>query len=233
MIGFDRARAVLDGSPGAADLRREAAVRRILDETPEALVPPLEESAPRLAELAARLGGRSTETLEHLLRVSSLSGELAGMLGLPVAEVQAARLGGLFHDIGKLWVPSDVLEKPLSLDAEETWLARGHALVGAGLLAGLVTRPVLDAVRHHHERVDGDGYPDRLDAESLPLLTRLVTVADTYDALSSGRPYRQALPHRRALDELEAVAGHQLDPALVAAQIAMLEREMGRELRAA
>lgn len=153
----------------------------------------------------------------HSARVSLYSGELASVLGMPHADVLVVRRAGMLHDLGKLVMLDSLLRKPGKLTAEEYALIQAHTVVGDRILQPLrFLAHEAKAVRHHHERFDGAGYPDRLKGEAIPFTARLVTVADVFDAMTSDRPYRAARPLADARDEIVAVAGTQLDP--VAAQ---------------
>jgi polar amino acid transport system substrate-binding protein len=123
----------------------------------------------------------------------------------------------LLHDVGKRYVPREVLGKPGPLLSHERQLVEAHAAVGATVLlqAGLLSEAAI--VRYHHERWDGRGYPDRLFRDAIPLESRIMMVADTFDAMTSDRAYRAALPPATAIDEIERAAGTQLDPSCAAA----------------
>jgi putative nucleotidyltransferase with HDIG domain len=158
-------------------------------------------------------------TRMHLCRVADLAGALASLLGLPPAARRQAATAGLLHDIGKCVVPGSILHKPASLTPWEIALLRSHTVDGEALASSAGDPVVLDAIRHHHERLDGRGYPDGLSGDGIAVVTRVVTVADMYDALTSDRPYRAALSDAEALDHVADVAGTQLDPETVTALI--------------
>jgi HD-GYP domain-containing protein (c-di-GMP phosphodiesterase class II) len=136
---------------------------------------------------------------------------MAAHQGLPARDLSAASLAGLLHDVGKIAIPRALLDKPTALTEEEAGVVRDHAAVGDWMVGPFVPPDVAHAVRHHHERLDGHGYPEGLGAADLPWMTRAVAVADTYDALVSKRPYREGCCTRRAFRELRCVAGTQLD----------------------
>ncbi len=173
-----------------------------------------------LLGLASAIEARDGCTRGHSERVGALARRLAGALGLPPAEIDMVTQAGLLHDIGKIGVPETVLRKRGPLDQSEWGLMRNHPLIGAQIVApfdffagsGL-------AIRHHHERWDGSGYPDGLAGCAIPLGARIVAVADVFDALTSDRPYRGALPAGTALEYLAGEAGRTLDPAVVAAML--------------
>lgn len=160
----------------------------------------------------------------HVAWVCALAEALAAAAGLSRVEQEAARKGAMLRDIGKLYVPDFILQKPGPLNAEERARVREHPATGARMLleagAGMAApseTPALAAaaVRSHHERLDGSGYPDGLAGDAVPLLARIVAIVDVYAALTSDRPYRAALPETRAAHVLQEMAGPALDPALV------------------
>jgi HD-GYP domain-containing protein (c-di-GMP phosphodiesterase class II) len=169
--------------------------------------------------LLSAFRGLDGGTRLHLRRVSHLAGELAAVVGLAPAAQRQASAGGLLHDIGKSVVPGAILYKPTSLTPDETALLRLHPLDGEALAWGTGDPVVLDAIRHHHERLDGRGYPDGLRGDGIPAVTRVVAVADVYDALTSERPYRAALTTGEALRHLAELAGTQLDDTVVEALV--------------
>jgi putative nucleotidyltransferase with HDIG domain len=170
---------------------------------------------PVVQQLTALLGKHDPGTLHHSLRVSNLVVGMAARLSLPARERSAVSLAGLLHDVGKIAIPRALLNKPLALSEEEAGVLRDHAGVGSWMVGPFVPSEVAHAVRHHHERFDGQGYPAGLRAADLPWMTRAVTVADSYDALVSQRPYREGCCRSEAFRELHRVAGTQLDGELV------------------
>jgi putative nucleotidyltransferase with HDIG domain len=176
--------------------------------------------------VARTFAGLDVETRAHLRRVCHLAAGIASLLDLSPADQQAAAVGGLLHDLGKSFVPDTVLQKAAALDPEELGLVRLHPACGAELARSFGDASVLDAIRHHHERLDGTGYPDGLEAAEVTKVTRVVAVADTYDALTSDRPYRAALPQQEAFRQLLQVAGTKLDPDTVDALL-LLEAHAG------
>jgi len=159
------------------------------------------------------------ETASHSLRVAVYAVELAQAIGFQGDGVKAVEWGALLHDIGKMAVPDSILRKAGPLTGDEWLVLRQHPVWGYALLAGESSLPTaaLEIVYSHHERWDGLGYPHGLAGEEIPLGARLFAVVDTYDAITSDRPYRRARSHRQALAELEQAAGTQLDPQFVAA----------------
>jgi response regulator RpfG family c-di-GMP phosphodiesterase len=149
----------------------------------------------------------------HSARVSLYSGELATVMGVPPAEVVLMSRAGMLHDLGKLVIMDNILRKPRQLTEEEFELIRTHPVVGDKILKPLrFLACEAKAVRHHHERYDGKGYPDGLKGDDIPLIARVVTVADAFDAMTSDRPYRSKRPLATAMEEIVRGAGTQFDP---------------------
>jgi len=170
-----------------------------------------------LDRLAAGLEARVPGIDGHSRRVARYAAGIAREIGLPREQVERVRRAGAVHDIGKLEMPVAIVNKPAPLSASEFALVKRHSVAGEKMVAGLGDPQLAAIVRHHHERIDGSGYPDGLAGEQIPLGARIVAVADTFDALTSTRPYRPASRHREALALLDLEAGSQLDPGAVAA----------------
>jgi putative nucleotidyltransferase with HDIG domain len=161
---------------------------------------------------------RDDETKGHALRVSTLSVELAGRMGMSAAELVHVRRGALLHDIGKMAVPDAILHKPGPLTPEEWQVMRRHPAYGRDFLRKIAyLAPALDIPYCHHERWDGTGYPRGLRGEQIPLAARVFAVVDAFDALTSDRPYRAAWSEERTLDYIEAHAGRHFDSGVVEA----------------
>jgi putative two-component system response regulator len=153
-----------------------------------------------LFSLALTIEAKDPYTEGHCDRLSKYSVALAEKLGLPEELRVALRRGGLIHDIGKLAVPEQILLKPGPLTPEERKIMEEHTVIGERICAPLRSfRHVLPIIRHHHERQDGSGYPDGLKGEQVPLTARILQITDIYDALTTDRPYRKALPVEKAL----------------------------------
>lgn len=154
----------------------------------------------------------------HSARVALYAGEIAQTLGMTADMVDVVRRGAMLHDLGKLSIMDTILRKPDRLTPEEFAIIKSHPLVGAKILEPLrfLARETC-AVRHHHERFDGSGYPDGLRGEDIPLVARVVTVADVFDAITSNRPYRTALPLDAAREEIARGCGSHFDPVVVEA----------------
>ena len=176
------------------------------------------------AVMALGLRVKDREARAHNLRVARLCVHIGRQLSMSALELRVLARAGLMHDIGKLGIPDNVLGKHSPLDDAEWNLMRTHPEMGLNLLdrAGQSRREVL-AVLYHHERLDGSGYPYGLTAEAIPLEARIVAVADTYDALTSDRPYRLACSEAEARRVLIEEAGVRLDPRAVNALLSALD----------
>ncbi len=165
-------------------------------------------------------------TRGHSERVSDYSVLLGEKLGLSEEELHTLKIGGLFHDIGKIGVPDTVLSKPGKLTDEEFEEIKKHPSIGAEILSNAtIFADIIPIVKYHHERYDGKGYPDGLAGLSIPYLARIAAIADTYDAMRSKRPYRDALPLDIVKEEFRKNAGTQFDPSLVPVFLEIIETE--------
>jgi HD-GYP domain-containing protein (c-di-GMP phosphodiesterase class II) len=168
--------------------------------------------------LAGTLGLRDGHTGEHSDRVVGLSHRIGERLGLGRRELRDLGYAARLHDIGKVGVPDLVLHKPGPLDDDERELIKGHSVWGADLVGRIPgLEDVARIVRHHHERYDGEGYPDRLAGRDIPLASRILTVADAYMAMTEDRPYRPARPRFEVDHEFRDCSGAQFDPYVVEA----------------
>ena len=164
--------------------------------------------------------------LGHSMRVCHLTAAVCRRLGLSSLPSELITTAALLHDVGKLAIPSSILDHPGRLSERDWELVRDHAVIGERtlrLIQGLEAAAVL--VRHSHERVDGLGYPDGLAGSRIPLGSRIISACDTWDAMTSDRPYRRAMSREEALDALVHAAGAQLDVDVVAALVAVVTRE--------
>ena len=163
----------------------------------------LDDAASVILSLALTIEARDATTDGHCQRLSRHAVHVGQGLGLAEEEIGALALGGFLHDIGKVGIPDSVLLKPSPLTAEEFTLMKQHALIGDRLCGELRSlRRVRPIVRHHHERLDGSGYPDGLRGDAIPLLAQIMGMVDVFDALTTARPYKPALPVARAYEEL-------------------------------
>jgi len=169
-----------------------------------------------ITSLAYALEAKDKYTSGHSQRVAGISVAIAAELGLSKTEIEKIRLAGLIHDIGKIGVREAVLNKPGKVSAKEYQHILSHSDIGEHILTPIVEdEAILKAVRHHHERYDGRGYPDGLSGEQIPLGARILAVADAYDAMKSERPYRGAMSVETACAEIERGKGTQFDPEVV------------------
>ncbi len=187
-----------------------------------------------VASLIEAVGAKDPYTRWHSRRVGRYARAIARGLGLSPPDQAAVALAGELHDVGKIGVPDELLHKAGPLTPEERCRLLDHTVIGERILAPLLAdRPeVLAAVRWHHERMDGSGYPDGLLGHSIPVIPRILAVADAFDAMTSARPYRPPLPRSVALAELRREVGAQFDPDCVRAFLALLSARLaGRCLR--
>jgi len=148
--------------------------------------------------------------------VSSLSLRIGREISLPEEQMEALANGALLHDVGKIGIPDRILQKTVSLTEEEYAEIKQHPVMGVGILTPVKElAPALPIVKHHHERFDGKGYPDGLVGEDIPLMARIVSVADAFDSMIRARPYGYGVSWRAALEEIEDNSGTQFDPSVV------------------
>ena len=173
--------------------------------------------------LVATLDARDQYTAGHSAAVAIYSRDIARRMELPVIMQERAYLAGLVHDIGKIGLPAGLLEKPGALTLEERRIMQEHSAIGERILRNVEDyEDIALIVRHHHERIDGEGYPDGLEGEAIPLLSRIIAVADAYNAMTSNRPYRDAMPSRVARMRLAQAVESQFDTSVAAAFEAVL-----------
>ena len=170
--------------------------------------------------LVAAVEAKDIYTYGHSARVSKLARRVAEGMGLPEDDQERVKLAGLLHDIGKIGIPEAVLSRRGRLTEDEWAYVRSHPQIGESIIRQMGSDRVEELcplVRHHHERLDGSGYPDRLTGEDIPLGARVLSVADAYDAMRSNRPYRAPFSSKEAIAELRGNAGKQFDPRAIAA----------------
>lgn len=188
-----------------------------------------------VASLLSAIEARDTGTSEHSRAVGMWCGRIAKTMAMSSELQTFAALAGTLHDVGKIATPSEVLLKAGPLDGEEWEAMRAHARIGALMLERIPSlRDLAAVVRAHHERLDGLGYPDGLSGDSIPIVSRIISVADSFHAMISKRPYRQPLPVPQAIEELRAASGTQFDAAVVRAMLEVVQpATVVRSLRAA
>ena len=171
-----------------------------------------------VSALSQAIDAKDGFTRGHADRVSRIAAAIAREMGLHEKEVELIELAGLLHDIGKIGVEDRILMKPARLDDDEAELMRRHPIYGASILEpAAALRPLVPLVMHHHENYDGSGYPDGLSGDKIPLGSRIIIVADAYEAMTSDRVYRKAIGHDRAMDQLSKYKSRQFDPTVVRA----------------
>jgi len=173
--------------------------------------------------LVATLDARDRYTAGHSAAVAIYARDIARRMKLSERDQELVHLCGLVHDVGKIGLPAGLLEKPGALSLEERRQMEQHSIIGERILRNVADYAEIAAiVRHHHERVDGNGYPDRLEGDAIPLLAQIIAVADAYNAMTSDRPYRDAMPSRVARLRLAQAVESQFDTSVVAAFEAIL-----------
>lgn len=194
-----------------------AAVQARLDRTDELMLAQLKAAyKASLLALANAIEARDHYTRDHVERVSSYAQALADQLGWDPSRIAALEFGAILHDIGKIGVRESILCKTGPLKRDEWDEMREHPSVGARMIEGIpYLASAIPVVMHHHERWDGSGYPDGLSGEAIPLEARLLAVVDTFDAMTSDRPYRQALPVSVAYETILSESGKLFDPVMV------------------
>jgi diguanylate cyclase (GGDEF)-like protein/putative nucleotidyltransferase with HDIG domain len=177
--------------------------------------------------LVIAVDNKDSYTRRHSEEVTEHTIAMARELGLSEDDQRVVRVAGLLHDVGKIGIPDRILRKPGRLSEAEYEIVKAHPTLGETIIAAIPDlAEIRAAVLSHHERYDGKGYPHGLSGDEIPLLGRLLAVADTYSAMTTDRPYRKALSRREALAEIRACAGTQFDPAIVAAFMRCMVREV-------
>lgn len=165
-------------------------------------------------------------TRGHSDRVSEISVLIGKKLGLDESTLHILKIGGLFHDIGKIGIPDSILLKDTKLDDEEYSQIKNHPTIGAHMLGEAdIFKNIIPIVKHHHERYDGNGYPSQLKGEEIPFVARIAAVADTFDAMTSKRTYRNALPLDTVISEFERCSGTQFDPKIATVFLDILKND--------
>ncbi len=166
--------------------------------------------------MSSAIDAKDPYTQGHSERVAMLSAKIAQQLGQSEEQVERIRISGLVHDVGKIGVPESVLCKPGRLTDDEFGMIKLHPTIGYEILKDIPSlHDILPGVLHHHEKWDGSGYPEGLSGEDIPLMARIMAIADTFDAMSSNRAYRSGMPRAKVLAEIERCAGSQFDPELI------------------
>lgn len=170
-------------------------------------------------------------TRGHSDRVSEYSVLIGSKMGLDEKEIHTLKIGGLFHDIGKIGIPDSILLKESKLDDEEYSQIKNHPSIGAHILGDVeMFKDIIPMVLHHHERFDGRGYPGQLSGDSIPLIARIAAIADTFDAMTSKRSYRDALAVEIVIAEIEKCSGTQFDPKIAEIFLDILKNDYNKIL---
>ncbi len=165
--------------------------------------------------LLKAINARDKNTGKHSEHVAYLMVTLANRIGLSKEEISLAYVSGLVHDIGKIGIPESILNKPTQLTETEFALIKQHPNIGADILSEISGfEKIVEIVRYHHERYDGKGYPYGIQAQEIPILSRMLVLCDSYDAMTTPRCYREPFKPDRALAEIEQLSGRQFDPEL-------------------
>jgi putative nucleotidyltransferase with HDIG domain len=175
--------------------------------------------------LAAAIDAKDPYTRGHSERVARYSSLVAKEMGLPIEDVRRVRLSALLHDVGKIGIDDRIIRKPTALTEEEFEIMKTHPAKGAAIMEAIPQlHDVIPGMKHHHERWEGGGYPDGLSGEEIPLQARIVSVADTFDAMTTTRPYQRAMDLRFVFQRLRDLAGNRFDPVVVDALIQSYEK---------
>jgi diguanylate cyclase (GGDEF)-like protein/putative nucleotidyltransferase with HDIG domain len=179
--------------------------------------------------LALAVDSKDSYTRSHSQTVATLCATIASDLGLEATLVKRIRLAGLLHDVGKIGIPDSILKKPATLSVEEFEVMKSHSVLGESIVLAAELPDEAAWIRHHHERIDGNGYPDALAGEEIPLESRIIHVADAFEAMTSDRPYRDAPGQEFAIAELRRHAGSQFDAHVVDTLISIVEGDRYRD----
>jgi len=179
-----------------------------------------------VAALVKAVEARDKYTRGHSQRVTEYSLRIAEALGLSKEEMKIIKFCGLMHDIGKIGIGDSILHKPSALGSKEYEIIKGHSVMGEEIIQPVgFLKKGLPLIRHHHERYDGRGYPDGLQGKAIPLMVRILAVADSFDAMTSDRPYRKALSLEESIKELKKKSGTQFDPEIVKVFLTLFSQE--------
>lgn len=178
--------------------------------------------------LAQAIDAKDHYTHGHSQRVAEYSAQLSYLMGDEPQQVQLIYYMGLLHDIGKIGIPVEIINKPGNLTDEEYAIIKSHSVIGAEVLKPIRIKPeLMIGARHHHERFDGRGYPDKLSGKDIPRAARIIAVVDAYDAMTSNRSYRQGLSPQRVYEEIDRNSGSQFDPEVAAVMMEYLRKDIG------
>ncbi|MCC5909386.1 MAG: HD domain-containing protein [Clostridiaceae bacterium] len=180
-----------------------------------------------VGSLIAAIDAKDIYTQNHSSRVAKITVEFSRILGFPENMIETMHYGALLHDVGKIGVSDTILNKPGNLTEEEFSIIKEHPIKGVNILAPMdLEGDVLNIIKYHHERYDGRGYPEKLKGEEIPLVARIVSIIDTWDAMTSDRSYRKKLPIEKAIQEFKKGKGLQFDPYLVDQFLMLIDKDM-------
>ena len=211
------------GIKSVEQMRQIQSINEKLSETYKELEKAYMES---IQTLRYTVEAKDTYTRGHSDRVSEISVLIGKKLGLSDEDINRLKIGGLFHDIGKIGVPDNILQKNGKLSDDEYSEIKNHPSIGAHILStASIFKDILPIVKHHHERYDGKGYPGQLKGEDIPYLARITAIADSFDAMTSKRVYRDSLPINTVIEEIEKNKGTQFDPNIADAFLDILRND--------
>ncbi len=221
---FDQLMLLIESAIKSIQQMRE--IRKINDELNQTYEE-LEKAYLEIVEtLRFTVEAKDTYTRGHSDRVSAYSVLIGEKLGLSEGDIKTLKIGGLFHDIGKIGIPDSILLKEDKLTDDEYSQIKNHPAIGAHILSSVsYFKDMIPIVRYHHERYDGKGYPERLSGENIPFLARIAAVADSFDAMTSKRSYRNSLSLDIVIDEIEKNKGTQFDPKIADIFLDILKNE--------
>ncbi len=221
---FDQLMLLIESAIKSVQQMRE--IRKINDELNQTYEE-LEKAYLEIVEtLRFTVEAKDTYTRGHSDRVSAYSVLIGEKLGLPEDQIKTLKIGGLFHDIGKIGIPDSILLKEARLTDDEYSQIKNHPSIGAHILSSVTYfKDMIPIVKYHHERFDGRGYPERLAGEDIPFLARIAAVADAFDAMTSKRSYRNSLSLDIVVDEIEKNKGTQFDPKIAEIFLDILKNE--------
>ncbi|MBR3003098.1 MAG: HD domain-containing protein [Clostridia bacterium] len=221
---FDQLMLLIESALKSIEQMRE--IRKINKELSETY-DELEKAYLEIVEtLRYTVEAKDTYTRGHSDRVSAYSVIIGEKLGLSEKDIKTLKIGGLFHDIGKIGIPDSILLKESKLTDDEYSQIKNHPSIGAHILSSVsYFKDMIPIVKHHHERYDGFGYPSKLKGEEIPYLARIAAVADSFDAMTSKRSYRNSLPLDVVIDEIERCKGTQFDPQIAEVFLDILKNE--------
>ena len=224
---FDQLQLLIES--GLKSVKQMDEIKRINEELAESKEQLEQAYLDMVQTLRYTVEAKDTYTRGHSDRVSEYSVLIGEKLGLPEDQIKTLRIGGLFHDIGKIGIPDSILLKPGKLTDDEYSEIKNHPSIGAHILSSAaIFKDMIPIVKHHHEKYDGNGYPSRLKGEEIPYLARIAAVADTFDAMTSRRSYRDAVDLQKVKDEIKRCEGTQFDPQIAEAFLDILEHDFDK-----